>query len=254
MAHSYVQAHDDETDAFRRFAELYPNTILLVDTYETLEGVRKVVALSRAMGDRFRVRGLRLDSGDLLELSREARRILDEAGLRQVEIFASGGLDEDRIAELVAAGAPIAGFGVGTAMGTSRDAPALDIAYKLTSFAGKGAIKLSPGKWILPGRKQVFRVEEAGRAVRDVLALADEPPAGRPLLRKVMERGAPVTAGADGLEEARTRAREEIARLPERIRALAPAEPAYPVEISAALGRYRDTIALERGGALERGR
>ncbi|MBX6365994.1 MAG: nicotinate phosphoribosyltransferase, partial [Gemmatimonadetes bacterium] len=161
MAHSYVQAHDDELEAFRRFASLYPETTLLVDTYDTLRGVDAVIRLAAELGDAFRVRAIRLDSGDLAELARESRRRLDEAGLTGVRIFASGGLDEYAIAALVRSGAPIDAFGVGTRMGVSSDAPALDgMAYKLTEYAGRGRTKLSTGKFVYPGRKQVWRVEE----------------------------------------------------------------------------------------------
>jgi nicotinate phosphoribosyltransferase len=242
MAHSYVQAHDDEIDAFRAFATLYPDTILLVDTYDTLEGVRKVVGLAEEMGELFAVRGIRLDSGDLVALASRAREILDTAGLRGVRIFASGGLDEKEIARIVDSGAPITGFGVGTDMGVSRDAPALDIAYKLTSFAGRGRLKLSPGKPILPGSKQIFRQEEGGRDVRDILARADESHHGRPLLVKVMEGGERLPAGRTDLDVARERARNEIARLPDRVQAIEPADPPYPVEISAALRAYEEDV------------
>jgi nicotinate phosphoribosyltransferase len=245
MAHSYVQAHDDELSAFRAFARAFPETILLVDTYDTLEGVRNVVRLARELGDGFRVRGVRLDSGDLGALARDARRILDEAGLRRVEIFASGGLDEREIARLVRSGAPIDGFGVGTAMGVSADAPSLDLAYKLTAYAGRGRTKLSPGKRILPGRKQVFRVEgEDGRAAYDVLAGTGESLPGRPLLRKVMEGGRRLPAGVETLERARRRAREEAARLPERLRALDPADPPYRVRISDVLARDAERVSV----------
>lgn len=240
MAHSFVQAHDDELEAFRAFARSYPKTILLVDTYDTLDGVRKVVRLAAELGPEFRVRGVRLDSGDLATLALGARAILDAAGLERVEIFASGGLDEDEIAELVARGAPIDGFGVGTGMGVSTDAPALDIAYKLTSYAGTGRLKTSPGKAILPGRKQVFRLERDGIAAGDVVARHDERHPGRPLLEPVMANGRRLPAGRVSLDQARERAREETARLPERIRALEPADPPYPVAISAALARDRD--------------
>ncbi|MFO7813803.1 MAG: nicotinate phosphoribosyltransferase, partial [Pelovirga sp.] len=145
MAHSYIQAHDDEREAFRRFACLYPETVLLVDTYDTLEGVRRVIELAGILGDQFNVSAVRLDSGDLLDLSKQVRTLLDQAKLGQVEIFASGGLNEDKITELISAGAPVDGFGVGTSMGVSKDAPDLDIAYKLCEYAGKGRLKLSPG-------------------------------------------------------------------------------------------------------------
>ena len=247
MAHSYIQAHDSELDAFREFARLYPDTILLVDTYDTLEGVRRVIDLAREMGPDFRVRGVRIDSGDLLELSRRARRMLDDAGLASVEIFASGGLDEHAIADLVAGGAPITGYGVGTRMGVATDAPALDIAYKLAAYAGRGRTKLSPGKEILPGRKQVFRVEEDGRSARDVIARHDEELPGRPLLSPVMVGGRRLPAGRADLDELRARARREIARLPNEVRSLAPAEPPYPVETSAALRAEHARVASLHG-------
>ncbi len=235
MAHSYVQAFDRELDAFRAFARIFPETTLLVDTYDTIEGVRRVVALARELGPAFRVRAVRLDSGDLAALALRTREILDAAGLDTVEIFASGGLDEDEIARLIACGAPITGFGVGTAMAVSKDAPALDTAYKLTAYAGQGRTKLSPGKRILPGRKQIFRVEEGGHAVRDILARYDETQPGRPLLRQVMAEGRRLPAGEEDLATARARARAEIALLPERVQGIDPADPPYPVEVSAAL-------------------
>ncbi|MGC8873909.1 MAG: nicotinate phosphoribosyltransferase [Chloroflexia bacterium] len=235
MAHSYVQAHEDEAQAFRAFAERYPGTVLLVDTYDTLSGVQKVIELARTLGERFRITAVRLDSGDLVSLSRETRRLLDEAGLTGVQIFASGGLDEDKIARLLAAGAPIDGFGVGTYMGVSHDAPDLDIAYKLCEYAGKGRLKLSTGKPVLPGRKQVFRVIEGGQAVRDIIARADEDLPGKPLLQEVMHGGQRLPAGRIDIDSARSYAREQIALLPEHVRALEPAEPPYPVEISPGL-------------------
>jgi nicotinate phosphoribosyltransferase len=242
MAHSYVQAHDDELEAFRAFARLYPETVLLVDTYDTLAGVRKVVALARELGADFRVRAIRLDSGDLAELARRSREILDRAGLERVEIFASGGLDEDRIAELVAGGAPIDGFGVGTDLGVSRDAPVLDMAYKLTAYAGKGRLKTSPGKPILPGRKQVFRREEAGEAAGDVIARAGESGPGRPLLERVMAGGRALAEDPGDHERARERARRQIGVLPARVRGLAPADPPYPVAVSTALAGYAEEV------------
>lgn len=242
MAHSYVQAHDDEAKAFRAFAELYPETTLLVDTYDTLEGVEKIVELTRKLGDEFRIGAIRLDSGDLGDLAKGSREILDEAGLDEVEIFASGGLDEWKIGELIERGAPIDGFGVGTGLGVSKDAPSLDIAYKLTAYGGKGRLKLAEGKSILPGRKQVFRSERDGVATRDVLARWDEEHEGRPLLRRVMRNGRRTEAGRDDLATARSRAADEIAKLPKRIRALEDADPPYPVKASDALNEYRDEV------------
>ena len=247
LAHSYIQAHDDEYEAFRAFARLYPDTVLLVDTYDTLEGVRKVIDLARELGPGFRVSGVRLDSGDLGVLALETRRLLDDAGLRSVTIFASGGLTEDEIARLLAAGAPIDGFGVGTDMGVSRDAPSLDIAYKLVEYAGQPRLKLSTGKVLLPGPKQIFRIERDGMADHDVLGRRDEPPCGRPLLQRVMASGRRCSAGQVTLNEARAQAARERARLPSDVRGLDPAQPAYRVEVSPALADERDALCRAHG-------
>ncbi len=242
MAHSYVQAHDSEAAALREFAQIYPGTVLLVDTYDTLGAVRRVVELSRELGPKFSVGAVRLDSGDLLQLAMETRRLLDAGGLKAVQIFASGGLDEDQIAGLLEAGAPIDAFGVGTAMGVSDDVPALDIAYKLAEYAGRGRLKLSAGKPVLPGRKQVFRLEEGGRAVRDVIARSEEMQPGRPLLRPVMIAGRRLPEAVECLDALRARAQAEIAALPARVRTLASAEPPYPVEVSAELAGYQEAV------------
>ena len=235
MAHSFVQAWDREEDAFRSFVRLYPETVLLVDTYDTLRGVERVCALAREMGEDFRVRAIRLDSGDLKRLAFEARRILDDGGLKDVEIFASSSLDEDAIADIVRAGAPITGFGVGTNMGVSSDAPSLDIAYKLCAYAGKGRLKTSTDKPVLPGRKQVFRSEEDGFPVGDMIARRDEDLPGKPLLEPVMRNGRRIADRSVPLDQARQHAQREIARLPEAIRALEPAPTPYPVTVSDAL-------------------
>lgn len=251
MGHSFIQAHGDELAAFRAFVRVYPRTTLLVDTFDTLQGIENVIRLARELGDRFQVRGIRVDSGDLLELSRAARARLDRAGLTQVEIFVSGGLDEHEIERLLARGAPIQGFGVGTAMAVSSDAPFLDVAYKLVSYEGEGRLKLSPGKELLPCAKQVFRLEENGLAAGDVVARFDETLPGNPLLTPVMRDGRRLSA-PEPLERIRARAREEIGRLPAALRQLSPAEPPYPVQASDALLAERDQL-LERirqaGGA-----
>jgi len=244
MAHSYIQAHDDEAAAFAAFAGLYPETTLLVDTYDTLGGVRKVIELARRLGDRFRVRAVRLDSGDLRTLARQARQLLDAAGLSAVRIFASGGLDEHEVAALVAAGAPIDAFGVGTKMAVSEDAPSLDMAYKLVAYAGRPRMKLSTKKVLYPGRKQVFRVAEGGRMVRDVIGRHDEALEGEPLLRPVLRGGVRLADGRVSLEEARAHARRELGRLPEALRSLAAAEAPYRVDISPTL--QADLEALRR--------
>lgn len=189
MAHSYIEAHDDELVALREFAALYPATTLLVDTYDTEAGIRRVIELARELGPKFQVGAVRLDSGDLAALARRARTLLDGAGLQRVRIVASGGLDEYAIAALEASGAPIDSYAVGTGVITSDDAPALDSAYKLVEYDGTGRMKLSPRKATLPGRKQVFRDFPGGIAHGDVIALHDEMLPGEPLLREVMRDG-----------------------------------------------------------------
>jgi nicotinate phosphoribosyltransferase len=241
MAHSYVQSHDVESEAFRRFARIYPGTVVLVDTYDTLEGVRRVIDLVRHEED-LDISAVRLDSGDLAGLAREARRLLDAAGLEHIDIFASGGLDEHRIAALVAGDVPISGFGVGTSMGVSADAPDLDIAYKLCEYAGRGRLKLSPDKPILPGRKQVWRISEGDNDVRDIITRADERGQGRPLLQPVMLNGTRLPAGKSDIVKARDYAAGQIARLPERVRRLEDAAPPYPVTISDALNGDQEKI------------
>ncbi len=242
MAHSYIEAFANEAKAFAAFARSYPETVLLVDTYDTLQGVRNVIGLARELGDDFKVRAIRLDSGDLGDLSRSSRTMLDEAGLQGVEIFASGGLDEYKIAELLRAGAPIDGFGVGTAMGVSEDAPSLEIAYKLTAYAGEGRLKLSPGKASFPGLKQIFRhTGPDGRAAGDTLGLQGESLEGRPLIECVM-RGGARTGRARELNAIRDHAAGELAALPDHIRAIDPAAAPYPVEISADLDAYTEEV------------
>jgi nicotinate phosphoribosyltransferase len=235
LAHSYIQAHDDEREAFRAFARIFPGTTLLVDTYDSVQGVQRAIELITDPATAIEISGVRLDSGDLAALAHETRRLLDAAGLSRVEILASGGLDEHAIAALVASGAPIDGFGIGTGMGVSSDAPSLDLVYKLVEYDGKGRTKLSAQKPVLPGRKQVFRQESGGQAAADVIARWDERVNGRPLLELVM-RGGRRTAGRDvDLNSIRRRAAAEMAALPSRIAALDEANPPYPVTISPAL-------------------
>ena len=174
MAHSFIQAYDDEAAAFENFALSRPqNLTFLIDTYDTEAAARKVVALAPRLKARgITIRSVRLDSGDLTALSKNVRRILDEGGLADVTIFASGGLDEDSIAEMLRAGAPIDGFGIGTSLTTSSDVPALDCAYKLQEYAGLARRKHSAGKATWPGRKQVWRqYGPDGRMVGDILSV-----------------------------------------------------------------------------------
>jgi nicotinate phosphoribosyltransferase len=241
MAHSYVLAHDEEMDAFRRFTQTYPETVLLVDTYDTLEGVRKVIRLAGELGDAFAVSGVRLDSGDLEELARRSRELLDGAGLHKVKIFASGDLDEHAIEALTAAGAPIDAFGIGTALVTSADAPYLNCAYKLVQYAGAHRMKLSSGKATLPGRKQVYRRSAAGAFSGDIIALHDESHEGEPLLHKVMENGRRVPDTRPSLEAMRRYHAGQRDALPAAIRRLADPQP-YPVEVSGPLRRATEAL------------
>jgi nicotinate phosphoribosyltransferase len=211
MAHSFVQSFGDELTAFRAFAEDHPDEcVLLVDTYDTTQGVHHAIVVARELRELGKqLRGIRLDSGDLGDLSRTARGLLDAAGLRDATILASGGLDELDIARLVRDGAPIDAFGVGTDMVVSRDRPALDISYKLVSYEGRGVVKLSAGKRTLPGAKQVFR---RGSPEQDVLALRDERLNGEPLLRPVWRDGRALVA--DDLAAVRRRVADGLAVLP----------------------------------------
>lgn len=240
MAHSYVEAFPSEVDAFRAFAEDFPDrTTFLVDTYDTPSGVRTAVEVIRELGLSDHL-GVRLDSGDLGTLSREARRILDEAGLRSVRIFASGGLDETDIDTLTAGGAPIDAFGIGTRMGVSADAPYLDSVYKLVVFDGRPVLKLSPEKVTAPGAKQVFRGEDG-----DLIGLRHEPPpdSTEPLLVPVMLNGRRTgpprpLATARGLFEA------DLERLPEAVTRLADPEP-REARFSDALERLTEEVRAE---------
>jgi nicotinate phosphoribosyltransferase len=226
MAHSWVQSFDSEAQAFAAYARTFPgSTTLLVDTYDTLEGVRTAAAIDPP------VRAIRIDSGDLDHLSRESRKILDERGRGMVKIMASGDLDEHQVARLVAAGAPIDGFGIGTELITSRDAPALSMVYKLVELDGKGRFKLSPDKRTYPMAKQVYRRRGAGgRFLGDLVTRADETADGEPLLIPLV-RGGRLVAPLPSIESIRSRCREQLAALPDHLRPL-DAAPGYPVAYS----------------------
>jgi nicotinate phosphoribosyltransferase len=247
MAHSYVTSFESEIESFRLFAHSFPNTsTFLVDTYDTLEGTRKAAVVALEMREQGHpLRAIRLDSGDMLDLSRKARGVLDGAGLPEVQIFASGGLDEFEVDELLRAGAPIDAFGVGTKVGVSADAPWTDCAYKLVEYAGRPVLKLSTKKQTLPGPKQVFRHRDPGGAyLRDVIARAEEPSEdGEPLLGKVMEGGKRVMPDPT-LEELRNRFRREFACLPQRHKALRSPE-GYDVRISKELEQLRQRVVRE---------
>jgi nicotinate phosphoribosyltransferase len=238
MAHSFIQAHESEAVAFERFARARPeNLTLLIDTYDTETAARKVVALyPRLQAEGITIRGVRLDSGDLIALSRSVRRILDQAGLTKVAIFASGGIDEDFLLATAEARAPIDGFGIGTSLVTSADAPALDCAYKLQEYAGVPRRKLSAGKATWPGRKQVWRrYGEDGRMEGDNLAVEGEDQPGEPLIESVMRNGRRLRS-SPSLAEIRGRAARDLARLPQSLQRLESGQP-YPVVVAEALVR-----------------
>jgi nicotinate phosphoribosyltransferase len=215
MAHSYVTCFDEEIEAFRAFVQSFPEqSVLLVDTYDTLAGVEKAIVVARELEQQgHRLSGVRLDSGDFAELSRRTRALLDGAGLADSIIVASGGLDEHQVAELMAAEAPIDVFGIGTDLGVAADAPALDIAYKLVEYAGTPRLKLSTGKRTLAGRKQVYRRRDLRE---DLIATREEPAPGaewqRPLLVPVMESGQRL--GHTELADARATCEARVGQLP----------------------------------------
>ena len=230
MAHSFVQAHDSEAAAFAHFAAAFPkNAVLLVDTYDTVRGARRAAATPGTL------KGVRLDSGDLDDLSRKVRKILDDAGRREAIIFASGNLDETRIAALVAAGAPIDSFGVGTSLTTSADAPYLDAVYKLQEYAGRPRRKRSTGKATWPGRKQVWRqLDAAGRYARDVITVEGDDQPGSALLAPVMRGGKRLPQPA--LAASRAHCLGQLARLPAPQVQIAPALRALADEVDRAAG------------------
>ncbi|HZP75518.1 MAG TPA: nicotinate phosphoribosyltransferase [Pseudolabrys sp.] len=234
MAHSFILTHHDESAAFEDFARERPDSvILLIDTYDTDAGARKVVALApklKAAG--IKIRGVRIDSGDLVACARSVRSILDAGGLQDAAIFVSGGIDEDVLADFIKRGAPIDGYGIGTSLTTSIDAPALDGTYKLQEYAGSARRKRSPGKETWPGRKQVWRRYADGRMAGDVLSVEDDRQDGTSLLEPVM-RGGKRLAPAPTLDALRAYAAKELASLPEPLRRLEPM--AYPIEVAAQL-------------------
>jgi nicotinate phosphoribosyltransferase len=235
MAHSFVQAHDEEARAFEHFALSRPDhLVLLIDTYDTEVAAQKVVELVPALRRHgIRVQGVRLDSGDLAAHARAVRAILDAGGLSEVTIFASGGLDEDRLLEFTRRGVPIDGFGVGTSLTTSSDVPALDCAYKLQEYAGIARRKRSEGKATWPGRKQVWRRYGAtGRMADDILSIEGDPQLGEARLQPAMRKGRRIP-GLPTLGTARRYAAAELSRLPESLRQLDPFR--YPVAVAPAL-------------------
>ena len=249
MAHSFIQAHDSEMEAFENFARSHPNNItFLIDTYDTEAGARKVVQLAPKLArDAIKVRAVRLDSGDLAEHARKVRRIFDDGGLQEVKIFASGGIDEFALRDLLRVKrAPIDGFGIGSGMDTSYDVPTFDCAYKLQEYAGRARRKRSEGKATWPGRKQVYRTYGGDeRMSGDLLTLDGDVHPGEPLLNPVMRNGRRLP-GLETLQQARVRARAHLARLSDALRSLEAAPP-YPVTVSNALKALAEDV--DRGQA-----
>lgn len=245
MAHSFITSFEEEMDAFRAFAETFPeNTVLLIDTYDTVVGAQKAVKIAREMMAKgHTLRGVRLDSGDMAELSKKVRRVFQEAELSEVAIFASGGFDEFKIAETLDKGGQVDAFGVGTKMGVSADAPYLDMAYKLVRYDGRPVLKLSSGKKTLVGDKQVFRMTRDGSLHRDVIALREEKIEGEPLLRQVMKGGARLQS-REPLAEIRERFLEEFARLDQSYKSLKNPRM-YPVELGPGLEDLQGRVTHE---------
>jgi nicotinate phosphoribosyltransferase len=236
MAHSFIEAYDSEAQAFEDFARSRPDRLVfLLDTYDTEAAARKLVGLApRLWADGIKISGVRLDSGDLAALAKRVRAILDDGGLTDVTIFASGGLDEDDLLAFARREAPIDGYGMGTSLVTSSDAPALDCAYKLEEYAGLARRKHSTGKATWPGRKQAWRAFGAdGLMAGDVLSIEGDRQAGEPLLQLVMRAGRRI-APPPSLAEIRARTAHELQRLPAPLRRLEPGA-SYPVEIASAL-------------------
>jgi len=242
MAHSFIEAQKNEKEAFINFALSNPgNVTLLIDTYDTLKGAEKVVetaAFLKKSG--VKINAVRLDSGDLAELSRKVRTILDDGGLRDVHIFVSGNLDEFMIRDLFEKGAPIDGFGVGTRLDTSADIPYFDCAYKLTEYGGEPKLKKSEGKATLPGPKRVFRTYEGSVMSKDIITIDKDKKKGTPLLRQFMKKGKRLEAPRP-LEEIKHYTLHEYETLSPELKSLEKSAP-YPVEISDELARLKQDV------------
>ncbi|MCM8795796.1 MAG: nicotinate phosphoribosyltransferase [Candidatus Omnitrophica bacterium] len=249
MAHSFVMSFRQEMDSFLAYAETFPTrTTLLVDTYVTRKGIENALAVGQYLKEKgFRLKGIRLDSGDLVNLSKLARSLLDKAGLNYVKIFASGNLDEFKIDALLRRGAKIDNFGVGTHMGVSIDAPALDVIYKISEVTDERGrflptMKLSQGKVTYPGRKQVFRLQDRkGRYLKDILGLEKEKIRGRPLLIKVVQNGRLIYK-SPSLDKIREDFLNDLSRFPKELRSVY-SKYKYPVIISPGLKRLRQALA-----------
>ncbi len=249
MAHSFVSAFQNETDAFSAYAEVFPDqSVFLIDTYDTVEGAKNAVRVARRMkAGGHMLQGVRLDSGDMVDLSRRVRKILSDAGLSEVQIIASSGFDEFKIASVLADGAQIDGFGVGTNAGVSADAPYLDIVYKLVRFAGQDVRKLSPGKQTLAGEKQVFRrLGEDGVFSEDIIGERTEAVEGASSLMETVMEGGRRQDRRPGLDEIREHAKGQAAALPAACKQI-DKKHLYPVRISDRLQKVQEEADRRRG-------
>ncbi|MEK6727691.1 MAG: nicotinate phosphoribosyltransferase [Candidatus Omnitrophota bacterium] len=248
MAHSFVMCFKEELDSFLAYANTFPGrTILLVDTYNTKRGIENAISIGLYLKEKgYRLRGIRLDSGDIVSLSKLARRMLDGAGLKYVKIFASGNLDEFKINGLLDSGARVDNFGVGTNMGTSVDAPSLDVIYKISEVTDEEGrflptMKLSKGKVTYPGRKQVFRIKgKNGKFIKDILGLEKEKIKGAKLLRKVVNKGRAVYS-PPALGRIKEFCKNNLSAFPEELKVTRPSYK-YPVMISPELKRLREGL------------
>jgi len=245
MAHSFITSFENEIDAFRAFSQVFPeNTVLLIDTYENMSGARNAAQIAREMAARgHSLKGVRLDSGDMAEISKKVKAFFDAEGLKEISIFASGGFDEFKIAQVLKEGAKIDAFGVGTKMGVSADAPYTDMAYKLVKYDERPVLKLSAGKKTLVDEKQVFREKRDGKLIKDVISLRREKGSGEPLLKPIMRHGER-SEPPDTLEAIRTRFREEFEQLDDCHKAITNPKP-FPVELSGGLQKLQEEVVHE---------
>jgi nicotinate phosphoribosyltransferase len=244
MAHSYIQAHSTEKEAFQQFARSQTNNVtLLIDTYDTEKAAQKVVEIAVGLQkEGIAIKAVRLDSGDLVSHAKQVRSILDKGALKDVDIFCSGSLDEHEVARLLAAGAPIDGFGIGTHLDTSSDAPYLDCAYKLQEYAGTARRKRSEGKATWPGRKQVYRqYAPTGFLGKDIVTIEADLQRGKPLIQVFMKSGKRLVA-PETLETLRARAAAELSALPLDLRQLGESSAQFEIEISTALRELADSV------------
>ena len=251
MAHSFVMSFGHELDAFLAYSKTFPQrTTLLVDTYNTKQGIKNAITVGLYLKTKGQsLQGIRLDSGDIVYLSKLARKMLAGAGLKEVQIFASGNLDEFKIKDLLKKGAQVDIFGVGTNMGTSIDAPSLDVIYKLSEVTDAHGrffptMKLSKGKVTYPGRKQIFRIEDKqGKFSQDILGLEKDKIKGRPLLVKTVDKGR-IIYNVPSLDKIRDLTRNNLSSLPEVLKEVYPRYK-YPVRISPQLEKLRRSLSKQ---------